>query len=149
MLSAYDSTANARVLSEDQRVTYSDVIDLVHELLDDLQRAVRAKSHAAALDLFTEDAALLGTAAANLDRDAVSNYLALVLDQTGYVRWDWEEISVLDSRPGAITFVALGLVRLEDHPEDDSPSPIRLTCLAVEETERWRLRLFHGSIPSS
>jgi uncharacterized protein (TIGR02246 family) len=137
------------VLGDDRRVTDSEVFDLVRELLDDLQRAVRTKSHATALDLFTEDAALLGTAAANLDRDAVSNYLALVFAQTGYVRWDWEEISVLDARPGAITFVALGSVRLEGDPEDDSTSPIRLTCLAVEESERWRLRLFHGSIPAS
>lgn len=131
-----------------ERVTDSDVFGLVRELLDDLQRAVRTKDHGTALDLFTEDAALLGTAAANFDRDAVSNYLALVFDQTGYVRWDWEEISVLDSRPGAITFVALGSVRMEGDSEGNSTSPFRLTCLAVEESERWRLRLFHGSIPA-
>lgn len=101
-----------------------------------------------ALALFTEDAALLGTAAANLDREAVSDYLALVLDQTGYVRWDWEEVAVVDSRAGAVTFVALGSVRMEDDPDNDAPAPIRLTCLMVEESERWRLRLFHGSIPS-
>ena len=128
-------------------MTDTDSSDLVRTLLEDLQRAVRRKDHETALDLFTEDAALLGTAAANLDRDAVSRYLAQVFEQTGYVRWSWAEISVLDSRPGAITFVALGFVRMEGDPQDDSVNPIRLTCLAVEERERWRLRLFHGSIP--
>jgi uncharacterized protein (TIGR02246 family) len=129
-------------------VTDSDALDLVHDLLDDLQGVVRAKDLAAALGLFTEDAALLGTAAASLDRDAVSRYLMRVFDQTGYVSWEWETISVLDARPGAITFVALGTVAMEDDPDDESSDPIRLTCLAVEEGERWRLRLFHGSVPA-
>ena len=129
-------------------MTDSDALDLVRNLLHDLQGAVRAKDHRAALGLFTEDAALLGTAAASLDRDAVSSYLMRVFNQTGYVSWEWETISVLDARPGAITFVALGTVAMEGVPDDDSRDPIRLTCLAVEERDRWRLRLFHGSIPA-
>ncbi len=130
-------------------MTDSGAADLVAGMLAELQDAVRTNDHATALDLFTEDAALLGTAAANLGREAVGHYLTLVLDQTGHVRWDWEEVSVLDSRPGAITFVALGSVRIEGDPEADPPSPIRLTCLLVEEPDRWRLRLFHGSLPAS
>ncbi len=126
----------------------SDPVARANALLEELQQAVRAKDHAGALDLFTEDAALLSTTAANLDRDAVSDYLGLVLGQEGYVRWDWDEVCVLDARPGAVTFVALGSVRMEGDPDDDRASPIRLTCLAVEEGDRWRLRLFHGSLPA-
>lgn len=122
---------------------------IVHQLLGDLQRAVSGKDHDAALELFTQDAALIGSAAANLTRDATSAYLARVLDQTGHLRWDWDEVVVVDSREDAITFVALGTVRLEGDPADDGPRPIRLTCLAVREQESWRLRLFHGSIPAS
>ena len=130
-------------------MTDHDVLERVRSLLSDLQRAVRAKDHAAVLDLFTEDAALLGTAAANLDREAVSSYVARVFDQTGYVHWEWDTVTVLDARPGAVTFVALGTVSLAGDPDDDSRDPIRLTCLAVEDGERWRLRLFHGSVPQA
>jgi uncharacterized protein (TIGR02246 family) len=133
---------------DDRPVTDHDVLDRVHELLDDLQSAVRAKDHAAVLDLFTEDAVLLGTAAANLDRDAMSGYLARVFDQTGYVHWEWDTVAVLDARPGAVTFVALGTVSVAGDPVEASSDPVRLTCLAIEDDDRWRLRLFHGSVPT-
>jgi uncharacterized protein (TIGR02246 family) len=131
-------------------VTSFDPYALVLDLLGELQKVVRAKDHEAALDVFTEDAALLGTAAANLGRSAVSNYLAAVYGQAGYIRWDWETVSVLDVRAGAVTFLALGTVGLDDVGADDYPRDrMRLTCLAVEDGERWRLRLFHGSIPAT
>jgi uncharacterized protein (TIGR02246 family) len=136
-------------VGDDRPVTESDAPALVRHLLDDLQDAVRVKDVAATLDLFTEDAALLGTAGHGLDRDAVSDYLMRVFDQTGYVSWDWQTVSVLDARPGAVTFVALGTVAIAGDPDVDSSDPIRLTCLAVEDSERWRIRLFHGSVPAS
>ena len=123
-------------------------LTLVQQLLEEMQQAVRAKDHAAALDLFTHDATLVGTSAANLDAESISSYLVLILEHPGHLQWDWEQVSVLDARPGAVTFLALGSIRWADCPEDDGVDPIRLTCLAVEETDRWRLRLFHGSVPS-
>jgi len=45
---------------------------------------------------------LLGTAAANLDRDAVSKYLALLFDQTGHVRCAWEAGCVLERRAASL-----------------------------------------------
>lgn len=135
-------------VADDGAVTDLDGLDRVHDLLAELQDAVREKDLSASLALFTEDAALLGTAAANLDRDTASAYLARVFDQPGHVSWDWDTIAVLDSRAGAITFVALGTVSLVGDPDHPASDPIRLTGLVVEDGDRWRLRLFHGSIPA-
>lgn len=129
-------------------MTDSDAVDLVRRILGDLQDAVRSKDHARTLALFTQDAALLGTGAASFGRDAVSGYLALVFGQRGFVSWVWDTVSVLDVRPGAVTFVALGTVALEGDPDSAAEDPIRLTCLAVDEGGSWRLRLFHGSVPT-
>jgi uncharacterized protein (TIGR02246 family) len=124
-------------------VLISEPLDLVRHLLRDLQTAMRDRDPAAALDLFAEGASLLGTSATNLDREAVDDYLsALVLEPTGYPLWDWETVSVVDSRPGAITFVALGTVGWADDPADDSRTPMRLTCLMLENADRWRIGLF-------
>ena len=136
-------------VGDDQPVTEPDALDLAHRILVDLQDAVRAKDHDRALGLFTQDAALLGTGAASFGREGVSSYLALVFDQTGFVHWAWDTVSVLDVRPGALTFVALGTVSLEGDPDSEARDPIRLTCLAVEEGGQWRLRVFHGSVPAS
>jgi uncharacterized protein (TIGR02246 family) len=130
-------------------VTEPEAVELVSRILGDLQDAVRAKDRARALGLFTSDAALLGTGAASFGRDAVSSYLDLVFGQRGFVSWVWDTVSVLDVRPGAVTFVALGTVSLEGDPDHAAEDPIRLTCLAVEEDGRWRLRMFHGSVPAA
>jgi uncharacterized protein (TIGR02246 family) len=130
-------------------VTEPEAVELVNRILGDLQDAVRAKDRARALGLFTPDAALLGTGAASFGRDAVSSYLELVFGQRGFVQWVWDTVSVLDVRPGAVTFVALGTVSLEGDPDSAAEDPIRLTCLAVEEDGRWRLRMFHGSVPAA
>lgn len=129
-------------------MTDTDPRAVAQQLLDALQEAVRAKDHAATLALLTDDVALLGTAAANLDQDAVSAYLQAVFEQAGYVHWEWETVSVVDVRPGAITFVALGSVGLDEGADDYVRDSMRLTCLAVEDAGRWRLRLFHGSVPA-
>jgi hypothetical protein len=131
-------------------VSTSEPIDLVHQLLDDLQTVMRDRDRATALDLFAEGASLLGTGATNLGREAVDDYLsALVVESTGYPLWDWETVFVVDSRPGAITFVALGAVGWADDPADDSRTPMRLTCLMLENADRWRIGLFHGSVLST
>ncbi|QWZ09813.1 SgcJ/EcaC family oxidoreductase [Nocardioides panacis] len=127
----------------------NEAIDLVRRILVELQDAVRAKDRDRTLELFTQDAALLGTGAVSFGREAVSGYLELVFGQRGFVRWVWDTVSVLDVRPGAVTFAALGTVSLEGDPDSAAEDPIRLTCLAVEEDGHWRLRVFHGSVPAA
>ena len=122
------------------------------DVLNDLQQAATARNHAAALGLMTDDIVLFGTASANLDRAAASEYLRVVFDQDGVIRWDWTTIQVVDARAGAITFVALGTVGLDDGGQDQRDAervPIRLSALIVDEGDRWRLRHFHGSTPET
>ena len=93
-------------------------LDRARELMSALQSVARAKDLAAALDLFTGDAAVLGPGDANFDREAVTRHVELVLSQPGHARWDWETIEVVDARPGAITFVALGTAGWEGGPAE-------------------------------
>jgi ketosteroid isomerase-like protein len=121
-------------------------------VLDDLQRAAVARDHAAALGLMTDDIVLFGTAGANLDRPSASEYLRLVFDQEGVIRWDWKTVQVVDARAGAVTFVALGTVGFHDGGQEQGEAervPIRLSALIVDEGDRWRLRHFHGSTPEA
>jgi uncharacterized protein (TIGR02246 family) len=113
-------------------------------LLSQLQSAATAQDLAGMLDLFTEDAVVLGTSAANLDRRELTAYVTALFELPHCIHWDFEMIRVVDSRVGALTFVALGTVGL-DGP-DESRDQFRLTCLAVDDGDRWRLRHFHGSI---
>lgn len=125
---------------------------IARAVLDDLQRAVGARDRTAALALMTDDIVLFGTARANLDRAATSEYLQLILEQDGVIRWDWKTIQVVDARDGAITFVALGTVGLDDDGPDQRSAerqPIRLSALIVDEGDGWRLRHFHGSTPEA
>ena len=109
-------------VGDDQRVTEPDALDLAHAILVDLQDAVRAKDHDRALGLFTQDAALLGTGAAELrPRRGEQLPRAGLRPDAGSVHWAWDTVSVLDVRPGAVTFVALGTVSLEGHPDSARP----------------------------
>ena len=117
---------------------------VARSLLESIQAAASAHDKAALLDLFTDDGMLLGTAAANLDRDAVERYVDLVLGIDETITWIYDDVRVVDAREGAVTFVGIGTAGFDD---GDEPDPFRLTCLAVLDGERWRLRLFHGSVP--
>jgi SnoaL-like domain len=48
---------------------------------------------------------------------------------------------------GALGFAAFGEIVVSDG-SGERRAPIRLTRLAVQTTEGWRIREFHGSIPS-
>ena len=122
---------------------------LAHRLLGELQEAVTAKDLDRLLDLFCDDPVLFGTAAANLDRQQTTDYLERVVAQDGFIRWDFEDVVTLVSAPGFVSFAAVGTVGFDDEtgratgPRDG----FRLTCVAVEERDGWRLRHFHGSVP--
>jgi uncharacterized protein (TIGR02246 family) len=130
-------------------VPASSAEDRAQTLLASLQAAVRDKDAAATLAHFTHDATLVGTAAANLDRPAIEGYVETVFAQSGYVHWEWDMVTVVDERPGAFTFLALGTVGLDDGSPDAPRDAFRLTCLAVDETDAWRIRVFHGSVPQA
>jgi len=128
-------------------VTDAEAEEQALALLSDLQAAAEHQDLARMLDLLTADAVLLGSGAANMDHSAIEAYLARLFEAPYVVRWDFETVHVLDSRESAITFVALGTVGFEG--SGDPRDAFRLTCLAVDDGDRWRLRLFHGSIPAT
>ena len=63
----------------------------------------------------------------------------------GHARWDWETIEVVDARPGTITFVALGTAGWEGGPAEPAV-PYRMSCLIVDDGDRWRFKLQHGAV---
>jgi uncharacterized protein (TIGR02246 family) len=98
---------------------------------------------------FTEDAVLLGDAEEVFGRDAVRAYLRVMADMEPTVRWQWDRVVVVLDAPGVLSFAAVGSIVFNDpagQPLGEA-APFRVTCLAVQEQNVWRLRHFHGSRP--
>jgi uncharacterized protein (TIGR02246 family) len=117
-------------------------------ILDELQRRMDTRDLDVLVELFTEDALLIGTAAYNAGREAVRAYLARVLDQPGRIVWDYDRVDVYHRAPGELGVSGLGSVGFADEAAADR-DPFRLTVLAVETDAGWRLRMFHGSVPQA
>jgi uncharacterized protein (TIGR02246 family) len=120
-------------------------------VLAQLQDAVAAKDLSKLAELFDDDVVLFGTAAANLDRVQTVDYLARVAGQGGTIRWEWGQVLPLFNRSEVLVFAAIGTVRLDDAQGRSigEREPFRLTCVAVTQDGRWRLRHFHGSVPEN
>ena len=115
-------------------------------ILDELQRRMDTRDLDQLVELFTEDAVLIGTAAYNIGPAAVRGYLARVLDQPGRIVWDYDQVDVYHRAPGELGVSGVGSVGFADVAEADR-DPFRITVLAVETESGWRLRMFHGSVP--
>ena len=120
-------------------------------ILAELQDAVAAKDVDRLSELFDDEVVLFGTAAANLDRDETIDYLARVVAQEEIIRWAWDRVTVLVSTPELLSFAVVGSVWVEDDLGQPlgHRTPFRLTCVALEQRGRWRLRHFHGSVPEA
>ena len=118
-------------------------------LLAELEQRLAAKDLDAMADLFTDDVVLIGDEVENFDRESTVAYLALMADMKPTVRWDWDRVAVLLNAPGVLSFAAAGTIAFDDEAGQrrSDPEPFRLTCLAVEQGDRWRWRHFHGSAP--
>jgi uncharacterized protein (TIGR02246 family) len=116
-------------------------------ILNELQESVAAKNPDRLARLFTDDVVLFGTAAANLDRNETMAYLARVVAQDGIIKWEWDRVAILVSAPALLCFAVLGTVGFEEAAGTADRDVFRLTCVAVEQGGRWRLRHFHGSVP--
>lgn len=115
-------------------------------LLDELQDAVAAKDAERLAQIFDEDVAVFGTARANLDRDDSMAYLERVLAQDDVIRWDWTRVRPLVEEPTVLCFAVVGSVGFEGAAISDRDD-FRLSCVAVNDGVRWRIRHFHGSVP--
>jgi uncharacterized protein (TIGR02246 family) len=98
---------------------------------------------------FTEDAVLLGDAEEAFGGDAVRAYLRVMADMEPTVRWQWDRVVVVLDAPGVLSFAAVGSIVFNDPAGQPlgEEAPFRVTCLAVQEQNVWRLRHFHGSRP--
>jgi ketosteroid isomerase-like protein len=106
-------------------------------ILRALQAAVDAGDREALVELFHEDAVLIGTTADARNREAVVGYLTAVAEG-GPFRWEYAD--VVPSHDDG--FAAFGEI-VANGPEGELRSPFRLTLVAVD----GRIRSFHGSIP--
>ncbi len=101
------------------------------------------------VDFFTEDVAFIGDAEDAFGRDAIRAYLRVMADMEPTVHWEWDRVVVVLDAPGVLSFAAVGSIVFYDpagQPLGEG-APFRVTCLAVQEQDVWRLRHFHGSRP--
>lgn len=128
-------------------MTSDAAVTTARAILADLQAAVDSRDIDRLDDLFDERAVLLGTSAHNLDRDDVRAYLKLVAEQPGRLSWEFRDVRVFHEVDATLGFAAIGDVVVSEDGEE-ARAPFRLTVLAVETDRGWRLRQFHGSIPT-
>jgi uncharacterized protein (TIGR02246 family) len=101
------------------------------------------------VDLFTEDVVLVGDAEEAFGGDAIRDYLRGMADMEPTVHWEWDRVAAVLDAPGVLCFAAVGSITFNDtagQPRGEG-GPFRVTCLAVQEHDVWRLRHFHGSRP--
>ncbi len=121
----------------------------IRSILARLQDAVAAKDLHALSALLDQEVVLFGTAVANLDRSESTAYLSRVIEAVDIIRWEWDDVVPLVVEPGLLAFAALGSVGSEN--SDGRPvgrrDAFRLSIIAVDRGDGWRLRHFHGSVP--
>jgi ketosteroid isomerase-like protein len=123
------------------------VTDTAWAVLSALQAAVDARDLDALTGLFDEPSVLMGTSGHATDAGQRRAYLSAVVSQPEALRWDWREVIPVLEADGVLAFAALGDIVLSG-PEGERRAPIRASLVAVESASGWRLRHFHGSLPS-
>lgn len=123
-----------------------DGTDDARAVLQMLQDLIDARDLDGLLDFF-DGGVLIGSSGDGRDRDGVRGYLDAVVRQHGRLRWEWAEVIPFHSTGDVLGLAAFGDVVVEN--ESEWRKPIRMTGLAVRDSGRWRLRQFHGSIPSA
>ena len=102
-------------------------------LLRELQAGIDARDRDALLDLFHEDAVLIGTTGHAPDRDAVVAYLTAVVEGEPF-RWEYRDL---------VPFHDDGFAAFGEIVAGEERFPFRLTLVVVD----GKIRSFHGSIP--
>ena len=125
----------------------SDPLTDAQTVLRELQSAVDARDPAALISLFDDPAVLVGTGGDGRNREALRRYLTAVATQPESLRWEWNEVVPFHHGEGVLGFAGFGDVVVSDG-SGERRAPIRVTILAVETPDGWRLREFHGSIAS-
>lgn len=123
--------------------------DVARDVLARLQAGADAMTVDALGSVFdtAEDVVLIGGTAHRLGLAGVREYLTLLVEAGSRLRWEWDQVHVFLDTPGAVGFACFGEVVLSDDGEE-TKAPIRMTAVAVPTPDGWRLRQFHGSLPS-
>jgi hypothetical protein len=98
-----------------------------------LQARIEARDRDALLEMFHEDAVLIGTSAHAPDREAIVAYLTAVAEGDPF-RWELTDV---------IPFHDDGFAAFGEIVSGELRAPFRLTIVAVD----GKIRSFHGSIP--
>ena len=114
-------------------------------LLRRLQDAVDARDLAALEALFDGGAVLIGPGGDARTPDALHAYLTAVVTQEESLRWEWHEIVPFHEASDTLGFAAFGDI-VVSAANGERRAPIRLTVLAAQSGDSWKLRQFHGSI---
>ena len=123
----------------------TDPLATVRDILGRIQTAADTRDVDAASALFADDAVLMGSASTSVGAPAIRDYLGLVFDQPGTIRWDWDDVQVVYDGAGVVAATGTGQVGFTDDPERD---PFRLSLLLVEAGQGWLIGHFHGSLPA-
>jgi len=145
----YEGCAGVRVQMPDWQdlVMAADPLNDAHAILQTLQATVDHREPEPLVSLFDDPAVLIGTRGDGRNRDALRDYLTAVATQPESLRWEWREVVPFHEEPGSLGFAAFGEIIIS-LGSDERRAPIRLTIFAVQTPHGWRLRQFHGSIPS-
>ena len=122
-------------------------LDEARTILASLQAAVDARDVDSLARLFDDGAVLVGTAGDGRDAEGLRRYVTAVATQPGSLRWEWDELAPFHESEGMLGFAAFGEVVLEEG-DVVQRAPIRVTIFAVRQANGWRMRQFHGSIPT-
>src|SRR3954447_4648423 len=113
-----------------------------------IQTAVDSRDADELLQLFgDEPAMLIGTGGDGRTPATRRDYLTAVATQPGRLLWDWREVIPFYETDELVAFAGFGDIVVTDDI-GQRRAPIRATVMAVETDTGWRIRLFHGSIPS-
>lgn len=125
--------------------------DAARGLLAELEERLAGKDREQITDLFSNDVVLVGDDGEHMDRASTVEYLGFMADMAPTVRWQWDRVAVVLSRPGVLSFAAVGSIWFDDESgaRMSEPEPFRVTCVAVDEGDRWRWTHFHGSRPAA
>ena len=124
-----------------------DAIEEARTILANLQTAVDAHDVDTLAAVFDDGAVLIGAAGDGRDAEGLRRYVTAVATQAGSLRWEWEEVVPFHQSEGMLGFAAFGEVVVEEG-DVVQRAPIRVTIFAVRQANGWRIRQFHGSIPT-
>lgn len=117
------------------------------EILRALQEAIDARDPERLIGMWDEPGVLIGTSSDGRDRERRVRYLTALATQPELLRWEWSEVVPFHEADGELGFAAFGEI-VVTNGQEERRRPIRVTIFAVETADGWRLRQFHGSVPT-